>query len=701
MIGTGYYNERRKNEEKEHKFNVQKFHKSLNSIKNKAKISKSESSVNFNEKIDKIMNRSDNIEGWKRTYNLRSDFSLINIPKVNIEKFQGGDFEYKDKYLEIMERRIERSDFLKEKSKRSNEFSQLLDEMKGAIEIPRDRNKSVTVDPYKLLNFIFKNGIITTLSLPIMQLRENWDDFVSTPLYLMGDFKDKIKTWNLDRQAQKRYEDIAENGINTDNQYYKVENFISGQRTSKLYNEQLTRKALELTNTVSYAGRADSERLIQELIDSYDIFSFDKTGFDLYEKYRSVNWNYGFVDDPLKIRELGLVSDMFETYRNMDEFSTVTLNGKEYSKADYLENIKQRISSAFDYSIIKDMDVSEYTQQENYGSFDDRTKKYDAEAEKKVTELAIKQLMQNEISKRLRKLGYDVKDTDIKIDIENSEDGTPEIKMTDYSVPEIVNTLNIPIENLFRQIDKGRIDLKAIERDLRNGNIDGLDKILEKKYPDTGYAVEKEKETTIDWGQLESDMPLKIEPDDYNFIDSTKLRIRDLPQFYKIAEFYEKAMVGISKEDIENALAKKSAIYISRKTDYNADDDISLMRPEVSEVLKQSILTTFYNEDMKSGIELNELETNEIERLVNEISDIAAQRRSLIKDSDGYSKRENKTEAMPDSSRDKVLNKSAGMSDEEWERQLNMYESAENSRIFEELEEEHIHEHERFDDVEI
>ena len=54
---------------------------------------------------------------------------------------------------------------------------------------------------------------------------------------------------------------------------------------------------------------------------------------------------------------------------------------------------------------------------------------------------------------------------------------------------------------------------------------------------------------------------------------------------------------------------------------------------------------------------------------------------------------------MPDSSRDKVLNKSAGMSDEEWERQLNMYESAENSRIFEELEEEHIHEHERFDDI--
>ena len=187
MIGTGYYNERRKNEEKGHKFNVQKFHKSLNSIENKAKISKSESSVNFNEKIDKIMNRSDNIDGWKRTYNLRSDFSLINIPKVNIEKFQGGDFEYKDKYLEIMERRIERSDFLKEKSKRSNEFSQLLDEMKGAIEIPRDRNKSVTVDPYKLLNFIFKNGIITTLSLPIMQLRENWDDFVSTPLYLMGE----------------------------------------------------------------------------------------------------------------------------------------------------------------------------------------------------------------------------------------------------------------------------------------------------------------------------------------------------------------------------------------------------------------------------------------------------------------------------------------------------------------------------------
>ena len=102
---------------------------------------------------------------------------------------------------------------------------------------------------------------------------------------------------------------------------------------------------------------------------------------------------------------------------------------------------------------------------------------------------------------------------------------------------------------------------------------------------------------------------------------------------------------------------------------------------------------------MKSGIELNELETNESERLVNEISDIAAQRRSLIKDSEGYERRENKTEAMPDSSRDKVLNKSAGMSDEEWERQLNMYESAENSRIFEELEEEHIHEHERFDDI--
>lgn len=701
MIGTGYYNEIRKNEEKEHKFDVQKFHKSLSSIENKSKISKSESSVNFTERVDKITNRSKSIEGWKRTYNLRSDFSIINIPKVNIEKFEGGDFEYKDKYLDIMERRIERSDFLKEKSKRSNEFSQLLDEMKGAIEIPRDRNKSVTVDPYKLLNFIFKNGIITTLSLPVMQLRENWDDFVSTPLYLMGDFKDKIQTWRLDRQAQKRYEDIAENGIDTESQYYKVENFISGQRASKLYNETLTRKALELTNTVSYAGRDDSERLVQELIDSYDIFSFDSSGFDLYEKYRSVNWNYGFVDDPLKIRELGLVSDMFETYRNMDEFSTITLNGKEYSKADYLENIKQRISSAFDYSIIKDMDVAEYTQQENYGSFDDRTKKYDAEAENKVTELAIKQLMQNEISKRLRKLGYDVKDTDIKIDIENSEDGTPEIKMTDYSVPEIVTTLNIPIENLFRQVDKGRIDLKAVERDLRNGNIEGLDKILEKKYPDTGYAVEKEKETTIDWGQLERDMPLKIEPDDYNFIDNTKLRIRDLPQFHRIAEFYEKAMVGISKEDIENALAKKSSIDISRKTDYNADDDISLMRPEVSEILKKSIVTTFYNEDMKSGIELNELEMNEIERLVHEIGDIAAQRRSLIKDSEAYERRENKTEAMPDSSRDKVLERSAGMSDEEWERQLNMYESAENSRMFEELEEERMREHERFDDVEI
>lgn len=309
--------------------------------------------------------------------------------------------------------------------------------------------------------------------------------------------------------------------------------------------------------------------------------------------------------------------------------------------------------------------------------------------------------MQNEISKRLRKLGYDVKDTDIKVDIENSEDGTPEIKMTDYSVPDIITTLNIPVENLFRQVDKGRIDLKAIERDLRNGNIEGLDKILEKKYPDTGYSVEKYRETSIDWGQLESDVPLKIEPDDYNFIDNTKLRIRDLPQFHKIAEFYEKAMVGISKEDIENALAKKSAIYISRETDYNTDDDISLMRPEVSEILKKSIVTTFYNEDMRSGIELNELEMNEIERLVHEIGDIAAQRRSLIKDSDGYSKREDKTEPITDSSRDKVLERSAGMSDEEWERQLNMYESAENNRIFEELEDEHMWEQERFDEVDI
>ena len=83
------------------------------------------------------------------------------------------------------------------------------------------------------------------------------------------------------------------------------------------------------------------------------------------------------------------------------------------------------------------------------------------------------------------------------------------------------------------------------------------------------------------------------------------------------------------------------------------------------------------------------------------IGDIAAQRRSLIKDSEGYERRENKTEAMPDSSRDKVLERSDGMSDEEWERQLNMYESAENSRMFEELEEEHMREHERFDDVEI
>lgn len=732
MIGTGHYDEKRKDSEfkmenfqrlleqrrekaeenrmrmeqqkeaqkkRQDEFDISSFDKRYNRTFKSNDITAG-SKISLDDYASDIMKQTKFISNWRKTYNLHSDFSLISIPKLDVDKFNSGDFEYKDKYLTVMKRRIERSDFLREKAERSNEFSQLLDEMKGFIDIPKDGRKSVTVDPYKIVNFILKNGIVSTLTMPVKAFRENWDDFISTPSYLMLDVADRIETFKLGRQAQKRYEDILENGRDNKTQYQKVEDFLAGQKKVAEFNTKLVGRALDLTNTISYSGRADSEKLIEELIKEYDIFSFDERAFDLYEKYRGNNWNYGFIDDPAKIRKLGEVSDMYDTYKDMDEFSTVTLNGNEYSKADYLEVIKNRISQAFDYSIIKDMSVSEYTQQENYGGFDDRTKKYDSEAEKKLTEIAIKQLIQNEVSKRLRKRGYGVKDTDIKVDIENSEDGTPEIKVSDYSIPEFINTFNVPIENLFKHIENGRTDLKAVERDLRNGNVEGLDKVLDKKYPDTGYNLDKNKIINIDFSDLD-EMPLDIEPDDYKFIDSTKLRIQDLPQFKKISEFYEKAIVGISREQIEEALIKKSSIDIERDTDYSTKDDISLMRPEVAKILQKSVTTTFFNDTNGNGVELNASEMNEIERLVHEIGDIAAQRRSLIKESDEYIVREGEKEFIPENSMDGVLERREDMTDEEWQRQLDMYDGAERSRIIEELEDERRMEQEHFDDVNI
>ena len=125
------------------------------------------------------------------------------------------------------------------------------------------------------------------------------------------------------------------------------------------------------------------------------------------------------------------------------------------------------------------------------------------------------------------------------------------------------------------------------------------------------------------------------------------------------------------------------------------------MRPEVAKILQKSVTTTFFNDTNGNGVELNASEMNEIERLVHEIGDIAAQRRSLIKESDEYIAREGEKEFIPENSMDGVLERREDMTDEEWQRQLDMYDGAERSRIIEELEDERRMEQEHFDDVNI
>lgn len=658
MFGTGYYNRKR---EKNIGFNIKEF-------------------------VDDFTEKRDTLEETKNhMYGNRKDFSILSVPKIKVDKIRSNDLEYLDKYMDIMESRLKSAEFLKEKAERSNEYNQLRTEMGNVLQFPRGeqaRHNSVTIDPYRLWNFLMLNGIKTTLTMPLRGMRENWDDFVRTPLYLMGSLYDNYREYRLDRYAQHKYKQIEENGgLHEDNPYDKVEKFISGNKSSEINIKYMAKSALQLHNMVSKASREDTENIINSLVKDNEIFSFDARSFDIYDKYRPSGGGNYLTSDKEKLVKLGRVADMMDRYNALDEFDVIKINGEEYSKSDYLEEIKRTVVEGFDFSRL-DAKAMDYTQHEQYGGEPDEPVEFSDDVSRTADEIAVKTLIGNEISNLLKKRGYNVSDMELSVNIGNDEHGKSVIEVTDTSVKGSPRKFSFPAGDGFKPLDDGKTDLKAIENEIRFGKIPELVSVLDRKYPDTGVDLTEKKDKRKMENDIHISSSLDIGLDDYKFVDDTKMRVQDLPQFKKIASFYEKALNGIPREQIESAIIEKASRAATMSDeDFNMSDDISRMSPEMSELLKTNISNVFYDADKQRGLDLDKGMKSEIENLMDSIKEISSERRAFIKD-----KKASSVKSEPDKTNDGLMERLEGVSQENWEIHKELYEAGNNVYNSEELE---------------
>lgn len=630
----------------------------------------------LSEDIKRAMIASERINKSTGIFNHNRDFGFLKAPSIDFEKLKKNDLEYMDKYTKIMKRRIERSEFLYDKTYRGGEYATLRREMSKVVENKNNGSfLNISINPYALANFIMLNGLGTTLAMPFKHLRDNFDDFVLTPIYMASDFADRIGLMKLDRDAVKRYNQFEEGAeYNPKNDYQQVEKFIQSERTNSFGYKSLAKDALNLENLISNEDRHHTEELINKMIEENQIFSFSNSAFDIYDRFRPRNViRYMKEDEPDKIRELGNVADMMNEYNHLDDWDTIKVGDVEYSKNDYLQHIKETITDAFDFTKVGK--VADYTQFENYGAYSARNTDYDCEAEKNSKQMVTEQMIRNEIAEEFQKRGYEVKDNELEISFDNNT-----FAIKNSSPVGSVNDFAMEISDEYLG-DDGKVDLEVLHNALLNGTVEPFNEYLDKEYPEIDKDLAKSKRNKAFDFDFEEPFEFNLNPDDYAFVYDEKMRLKDTPEFGAITKFYEKALGNVlTNEQIESAIINT----LNKNTGNDLSDvDISAMSDNFDKILKKSIVTTFYNMEEQSGVMLNDKQMRTLDGFISDIKDMASQRRAEIKKSEEYKDKYENDKTSRSTSYDGTYDGGKYNSREDADRNVDLYNSAEATRIYE------------------